>query len=201
LLIHYLFILNSVLIAASHTHGPGLTLESWIWKEGATTVGTGELVDLTFPVGVHNVALTVTDSGGNDSTEETTITVLSFGFPTIESLSPSSGSVAGGYEVIIKGSGFNASPSQLIVHFGLTDLKAGDLQIIDRNTIKVIAPIQNVAVPVQVSVESIPLDTFSNSQTFTFEEVVPIVWITKEITNIARCSVIAFSPNGKVWIL
>jgi len=187
-------------LAPSHTHGIGLTLTGYTWKDGATIVGTGELTDLTFPVGVHNVVLKVTDSGGNDSTEETTITVLPFGYPDSESLSPSSGSVSGGYEVIITGSGFTFSSSEIIVHFGLTDLTGGDLQIIDANTIKVNAPMQTVAVPVQVSVESIPLGATSNSILFTYETAIPIDWTEKLIASLAKCTAAAFSPSGKLYV-
>jgi len=172
----------------------------WIWKEGATLVGTGELTGLTFPVGVHNVALTVIDSGGNDSSEQTTITVLPFGYPDIESLSPSSGSVSGGYEVTITGSGFNFSPSELVVQFGLTELTNSDIQVVNANMIKVLAPFQTVAVPVQVSVKSIPLDATSNSKSFSFETATPIAWTEKLIAGVGKCSVAAFGPNGKLYV-
>ena len=162
-------------------------------------IGTGEITELTFSVGVHYVALTVKDSGGNDSTEETTITVLPFGNPDVESLSPSSGSLSGGYDVIISGSGFS-SPSELIVHFGLIELTGTDIQVIDANTIKVRAPTQGVAVPVEVSVESIPLKVTSNSVTFIYETAAPIAWISKEMATIGKCSVAAYSPNGKLFI-
>ena len=146
------------------------------------------------------MALTVIDSGGNDSTEQTTITVLPFGYPDIESISPASGSVSGGYEVTITGSGFSFSPSEIIVHFGLTDLTGGDLQIIDANTIKFNAPFEIVAVPVQVSVESIPLGATSNSILFTYETAIPIAWTEKLITAVGKCTVAAFSPNGKLYV-
>lgn len=196
----FILLLIANLLAPSHTHGPGLSLTDYVWKKGATVVGRGEITDLTFPVGVHNVALTVVDSGGNDSTEETTITVLPFGYPDIVSISPDSGSTSGGYEVTIAGSGFTPSSSKLIVHFGLTELTGNDIQVVNTNTIKVLAPFQSVAVPVQVSVESIPLKATSNSKTFDYVTATPIAWTEKLITGVGKCSVAAFSPNGKLYI-
>jgi len=163
-------------------------------------VGRGEITDLTFPVGVHNVALMVIDSGGNDSIEETTITVLPFGYPDVVSISPNTGSVSGGYEVTITGSGFTSGASKLIVHFGLTELTGNDIQVVNANTIKVLAPFQSVAVPVEVSVESIPLKATSNSKTFTYKTATPIAWTEKFITGVEKCSVAAFGPDGKLYV-
>jgi len=184
--------------APSHTHGIGMVLTAWLWKEGPNLLGTGEMLDLTLPIGEHNVALTVTDSGGNDSTEVTTITVLPYGYPDVEMLSPVKGSVSGGYEVIITGSGFT-SASEIIVHFGLTEYTGGDIVVEDANTIKVIAPFETVAVPVQVSVESILLGVTSNSKTFTFETAIPIAWTSKLITEFPSVTTAAWGPDKKLY--
>jgi len=161
-------------------------------------LGTGEKINLTLPVGQHTVALTVTDSGGNDSTEVTTMTVLPSGFPDVESLSPARGSVSGGYEVTISGSGFT-SASEIIVHFGLSRLTGSDIQVVNAKTIKLLAPMEAVAVPVQVKVESIPLKATSSSKQFTFETPIPIAWNTKYITAFESVSVAAFGPDGKLY--
>lgn len=175
-----------------------MVLTDFIWKEGAKVIGTGEEIELTLPVGEHTVALTVIDSGGNDSTEITTITVLPYGYPDIESLSPKSGSISGGYEVTIKGSGFTNS-SDIIVHFGLTDLMGEDIVVEDSETIKLIAPFESVAVPVQVSVESIPLGAISNSMTFIFETAIPIAWTEKLIVDFASVAVAVWGPDKKLY--
>lgn len=156
------------------------------------------MTTLRFPIGVYDVTLTVTDSGMNESSEDTTITVLPFGYPDVESISPPWGSVNGGYEVTIKGSGFS-SAAELIVHFGLNDITGTDIHVLDATTITVFAPYQTVAVPVQVSVESIPRNARSNSITFTYETAVPIVWTSKQITSFPSVTVAAFSPNGKLY--
>ena len=186
-------------LAASHTHGLGLIVTDWVWKEGATVIGTGELTQLSLPIGVHNVALTITDSGNNDSTEPTTITILPFGYPDVESISPVSGSVAGGSELTITGTGFSSTSSELIVHFGLTDLTGSDILVVDATTIKVAVPYQAVAVPVQLSVESISLNATSNSMTFTYETAVPIKWTSALITYFPSVTVAAFSPVGTLY--
>ena len=175
-----------------------MVLTDWIWKEGATQIGSGEKINLTLPVGEHAVVLTVIDSGGNDDGEATTITVLPFGYPDVESLSPASGSSSGGYEVTISGSGFTSS-SELIVHFGLSDLTGNDITVVDANTIKVIAPLETVPVPVQVGVESIPLNATSNSATFTYETSIPIKWTSQLLTTLPAVTVAAFGPDGKLY--
>lgn len=175
-----------------------MVLTSWVWKEGTTVLGTGEMADLTLSVGQHSVALTVTDSGGNDSTEVTTMTVLPSGNPDVEFLSPASGSISGGYEVTISGSGFT-SASEIIVHFGLTKLTGNNIKVVNANTITLLAPVEAVAVPVQVSVESIPLGVTSNSKRFTYETAIPIAWNTKYITDFERVSVAVFGPDGKLY--
>ena len=173
-------------------------LTQWIWKIGANVVGTGEVTTLRLPVGVHAVTFSVTDSGMHESSEDTTVTVLPFGYPDLESLTPLQGSVAGGYQVTIKGSGFS-SASELIVHFGLTDMTGTDIQVVDATTITVFAPYQTVAVPVELSVESIPLNARSNSITFTYETAVPIQWTSKVIAAFPSVTVAAFSPDGKLY--
>ena len=148
------------------------------------------------------MALTVTDSSNSKSTELTKITVLAFGYPAVESLSPAQGSVAGNYEVTITGSGFSATPvSQIVVHFGLTKLSGPSaVQVVNDSTIKVMAPTQAVAVPVEVSVESLSLNVKSNGKTFTYQTATPIAWTEKLIAGIPVATVAAFSPNGKLYV-
>ena len=186
-------------VGPSHTHGPGLVLTEWTWKKGSTVLGTGQTANLKLPVGKHTVSLTVTDSGMFASTEATTMTVNPFGYPYVGSLSPSSGNIAGGYAVTINGSGFS-SATDLIVHFGLTKIKGSAIQVVNQSTIKVFAPVETVAVPVQVAVESISLGATSNAMTFTYVSV-PIQWDSKQLATFddsptAGC----FGPDGKLYI-
>jgi len=162
-------------------------------------VGRGEKADLRLAVGEHMITLTVQDSGGFYSSETTTMTVLPFGYPDIVSLSPEFGPLQGGYEVTINGFGFTTA-SQLIVHFGLTDLTGNDLTVVDENTIKVTAPLETVAVPVRVSVESIPLNATSNSATFNYEAGVPIKFKSRLLMPFDVVTVAKFGPDGKLYV-
>jgi len=171
-----------------------MVLTDFIWKEGKKVVGTGETVELKLKVGEHPISLTVIDSSGNESTEYTTITVLPYGYPDILSISPEEGSISGGYQVTITGSGFTNS-SDIIVNFGLNKLTGGNIEIIDENTIELVAPFETIAVPVQVSVTSIPLGATSNSKTFIYETAIPIDWSSKLITDFASVAVATFGPG------
>ena len=188
-----------VVVGPSHTHGPGMVLTNWIWKKGATVLGTGQKTNLRLPVGKHTVSLTVVDSGMFDSTEVTTITVNAFGFPFIGSLSPNSGKVAGGSEITISGSGFTSSVD-LVVHFGLAEIRGKDIQVINQSTIKVLVPPETVAVPVQVFVESIPLGATSNTLRFTYESVA-INWNSQQLMQFDDNPTSgAFGPDGKLYV-
>ena len=161
-------------------------------------IGTGETVTLRLGVGVHTVALTVIDGVPNQSTEVTTITVLPAGFPDVESLVPASGSVAGGYEVTIKGSGFT-DDTDMTVNFGLRKLTGPDIQVVNSTTIKLFAPMESIPVPVQVSVESKSKSGTSNKMTFVYETAIPIAWNSKYIADLAFVAVAAFGPDGKLY--
>ncbi len=45
----------------SHTHEPGHELTTFTWKEGTTTLATGDLATLNLPVGDHTICLTIED--------------------------------------------------------------------------------------------------------------------------------------------
>ena len=186
-------------VGPSHTHGPGLVLTQWAWKKGATVLGTGQTANLKLPVGTHTVSLTVTDSGNFASTDVTTMTVNPFGYPNVDSLSPSSGNVAGGYAVTISGSGFLSS-ADLIVHFGLAEIRGNAIQVVNQNTIKVFAPVETVAVPVRVVVESMSLGAASNAMTFTYVSV-PIEWDSKQLALFGESPTAGcFGPDGKLYV-
>ena len=157
-----------------------------------------EKADLTLPVGDHTVALTVLDSGGNDNTEVTTINVLPFGYPDIESIAPTNGNLLGGTEVTITGSGFTTA-TEMIVNFGLYELTGSEIVILDSNTIKVTSPGEAFPIPVQVSVKSIPLDATSNSKQFTYETPIPLKWNSRLFTTFESVTVANFGPDGKLY--
>jgi len=59
---------------SASTAGSG-TINSSSWAEGATPLGTGAMLTVNLPVGVHTITLTVTDTGGGSDTDEMVVTV------------------------------------------------------------------------------------------------------------------------------
>jgi len=187
----------SVDCSESHTHATGKSLIAWTWKEGPTIIGQGETTSLTLPVGNHVVSLRVVDDGGNDSTEDVLITVNPFGFPVVNSLNPSSGSVTGGQLVTISGSGFTYPASQTTVKFGLSELTGSEIEVVDPFTINVISPTETVGVPVAVSVET-PLSK-SNSETFTYVELSEIAFTSGLLNGFPACTSVGFGPVSSAF--
>ena len=183
----------------SHTHGTGLTLDQWIWREGPTVVGTAATTSLRLAVGDHDVGLTVIDDGFNEHTDFTTITVLPFGYPAVTTISPNSGSIAGGNIVTITGSGFTYTAEETIVHFGLTDLTGSSLNIIDEFTIQLQAPATVVGVPVQVSVTT-PLEE-SNAKPYNFISSTEINFDTTNLNiPIDSPTSVKFGPDRNLYV-
>jgi len=67
---------------SASTAGSG-TINSYSWTEGATALGTGAMLTVNLPVGVHNITLTVTDTGGGSDTDDVVITVEDTSAPDI----------------------------------------------------------------------------------------------------------------------
>jgi IPT/TIG domain/Malectin domain len=180
----------------SHTHGPGQVLASFTWRKGATIVGTGEVASLNLPVGEHAITLTVVDSSGDTNTDTTTITVYAAGYPALTSLSPNTGSIAGGTEILIAGFAFGAATK---VQFGLATLAGTDIVVINDSTIRVKTPASGVAIPVAVSV--VTPSGESNPLLFSYVGTVPIGFTTKAlISNFTSPSAIAFGPDSKLYV-
>ena len=59
---------------SASTAGSG-TINSYSWAEGATPLGTGAMLTVNLPVGVHTITLTVTDTGGGSDTDDVVVTV------------------------------------------------------------------------------------------------------------------------------
>lgn len=183
---------------ASHTHGPGLALNQFIWKKGAKLLATGATARLQLPVGEHSIVLTIVDSGGNDSSETFSVSVLPFGFPAILGLSPSNGTISGDQLISITGSGFNFTASQIIVTFGLVNFTGDMIQVVNENTINVISPRAVIATPVLVSVTT-PVGT-SDKVTFNYIASSPIVFETGKLIDIQSATVAKFGPDRKLYV-
>ena len=182
----------------SHTHGTDLILNSWTWKKGAQTLGTGEITSFNLPVGTHDVSLTVVDSGNFQATEATTVTVHRFGYPDITTLTPSSGSIVGGERVTIQGSGFNYSSTNTIVYFGTNQLTGSAIQIVNFTTINVFSPQIPTSVPVLVSVQT-PLGR-SQDATFTYVSSTPISFTTTKLLDFSQPTSAEIGPDGKLYV-
>ena len=106
----------------SHTHTAGSEIISYKWTVNGRQVGTGNVTDITLPVGFHTLTLDVEDKEGDKSSDYTTVNVKPQGFPDITSISPSGGDVTRGEKVAIIGSGFASSTEKTKVLFGSTTL-------------------------------------------------------------------------------
>ena len=183
---------------ASHTHGPGLVLVEWIWKVDRAVVGTGEETDILLPRGEHILTLFVSDDAGNESAESTTVTVYSSEYPSIQSISPDSGSVLGGDQITISGSGFTYTASLTVVHIGGANLTSTDIVVVDSTTITFVSPIATIATPQPIAV-STPLGR-SNTLTFTYIDGSPIAFTENKIFDIYSPTTVAFGPDEKLYI-
>jgi hypothetical protein len=183
---------------ASHTHGPGLMVNQSIWKEGAKVLATGSTANLNLTVGEHSVVFTIVDTGGNDSSETFTVSVLPFGYPAVLGLSPLSGSINGNLIVTISGSGFNFTAAQTIVHFGLVNLTGNAIQILNDTTIELISPPVVIATPVQISVTT-PIGTSSDAS-YTYVASSPIAFESSKLIDIQSATVAKFGPDRKLYV-
>jgi streptogramin lyase len=64
------------------TPGSG-TINSYTWKEGATTLGTGATLNVSLPSGSHNITLTVTNTGGGSDSDDVVISIVDTTTPVI----------------------------------------------------------------------------------------------------------------------
>lgn len=184
--------------SASHTHGIGLSLTSWEWKEGSVVVGRGLEPVLDLAVGDHSIFLTVTDSDNNSDTVGTTVSVLPFGFPAVTTLSPSGGSIGGSQQITITGSGFAQSPENTVVYFGDIKLSGDSIRVVDDTTIALLSPKVTLGAPVSVSVET--HIGKSNSALFTYVAASEIKFKSEKLYGIDSPTVAAFSPIGDLYV-
>jgi glucose/arabinose dehydrogenase len=182
----------------SHTHAENMNLISFVWKSGGQTLGTGVATSLMLPEGENTVMLTVVDNGGNESTDTTTITVQPEGYPTVSSISPNTGPIAGNTQVTITGAGFTDPSSQTTVHFGGVQLTGAALDIKNSSTIIVSSPPIGVGVPVLVSVATLTGE--SNSLSFTYVGDVAIEFSRQTLIGFTKPSAVAFGPDSKLYV-
>ena len=182
----------------SHTHGTDLFLTSWVWKEGSTVLATTAASTFQLDVGVHTVALEVVDNENNLSIEETTITVYEYGFPVIQLLTPSSGSIAGGYTVTITGVGFTYTAADTTVVFGVQSFTGSQLTIINDTTISLVVPSTSVGAPAEVAVTT-PRGT-SVPALFVYEGPMDIKFTSAFLLDLDSPSVGAFGPDGCLYV-
>jgi Domain of unknown function (DUF5011)/HYR domain/NHL repeat/PKD domain len=64
------------------TPGSG-TINSYTWKEGATTLGTGATLNVSLSAGSHTITLAVTDTGGGSDTDDVIINIVDTTPPVI----------------------------------------------------------------------------------------------------------------------
>lgn len=64
------------------TPGSG-TINSYTWKEGATTLGTSAMLSVSLPSGSHTITLTVTDTGGGSDSDDVVINIVDTTPPVI----------------------------------------------------------------------------------------------------------------------
>jgi glucose/arabinose dehydrogenase len=184
----------------SHTHGPGLSLSSWTWMKGTTVLASGQTAILNLAVGVHTVTLKVVDTGNNEATDSFQVTVFSFGYPVLSSVSPPQGALVGGDTIVLTGSGFNYTESSIVVQFGAANLTGpSQITVLSPTTIRVLStPASAFAVPVDIMVTT-PRGT-SNAQKYTYIEGVPIVFTNGTVIATAQPTRIAFGPDGKMYV-
>jgi hypothetical protein len=60
---------------SASTAGSG-SITSYAWSEGATALGTGQMLTVNLATGTHTITLTVTDSGGGSDTDDVVVSVV-----------------------------------------------------------------------------------------------------------------------------
>jgi IPT/TIG domain len=174
----------------SHTHGPDNFMVKWVWKKGATVLATGEVATLTLSVGEHTITLVATDNSGDANGETTTVTILPSKYPSVSSLSPVTGDVAGGTKVTISGSAFGSATA---VRFGQVMLTGKDITVVNDSTITVLSPVAGVGLPVSVSI----ITPVGESGTLTFQYVgkTPVSFTIQKLMAFIKPTAVAFGPE------
>ena len=75
--------LTSVMLDGSASTAGSGTINSYTWKEGAATLGTGAMLNVSLPTGPHTITLTVTDTGGGSDSDDVVINIVDTTPPVI----------------------------------------------------------------------------------------------------------------------
>jgi len=67
---------------SASTAGSG-SITSYAWTEGATSLGSGQMLSVSLATGSHTITLTVTDSGGGTDTDDVVVNVVDTLAPAI----------------------------------------------------------------------------------------------------------------------
>jgi IPT/TIG domain len=187
----------------SHTHRFPGDLVSYSWKQDDVQFSTLISPTKEFTVGVHNITLTVTDSGGSVAIESSSVTVLPSTFPDIAALNPNAGDIVGGYPVQIVGSGFAyLAPSDISVNFnGVVSTGSLQIQIIDSMTIQVTAPVATLSGSVEVKVTT-PRGTSAPITFLYIDSTIPTATFSHGdvLTGISGPTAVAFGPDRKLYV-
>jgi len=72
-----------ITLNGSASSDPDGSIDSYIWKEGATQIASGAMPSVTLPTGAHTITLTVTDNQGASATDTVVVTVTAANQPPI----------------------------------------------------------------------------------------------------------------------
>lgn len=123
---------------------------------------------------------------------------MSSDFPDVKFVSPDAGSITGGLQVSIHGSGFNYPSSETTVIFGLNVLTGPNITVVNKNLIKVNSPRVHIGSPVDISVET-PKGR-SSAQKFTYVASSPIEFDSGKIENFPEATSVAFGPDRRLYV-
>ena len=92
---------KSVTLNGSRSSDSDGSIVSYVWRDGATVVGTGATASVSLSVGAHTLTLQVTDNDGATATDSVVVTVNPFvhrrpASISVTSMEPRSGTRAAG---------------------------------------------------------------------------------------------------------
>lgn len=119
--------------------------------------------------------------------------------PVINSLSSTSGPVAGGNKITIKGIGFVFPKDKTKIQFGILPVAPENITIIDDKTIEVLVPAGTGSVPVTVMTPN----GVSNAKTYSFSNTaLPAIKFTKGtlLSGINGPTSMTFGPDKKLYV-
>lgn len=156
------------------------------------------MTTLTLSTGSHTVDLKVVDSGGNEDTFYTNITVLPGTFPQVSSVSPGQGKIAGGDLITITGTNFVNVTS---VKFGVTTLVGSAITVVNSTQIRVLAPPASFSVSVPISVVNTVGESIANAAAaYRYLGATEILFSNSSLGTFQNPTQVAFGPDGKLYV-